>query len=258
MRRRSTPNRRQTRRLPRDADRRGESRTGVSLSNQAYELIKRDITLCLLPPGAEVSETDLTKRYGFGKAPIRAALLKLSQDRLLTSSPRRGYTVAPVTLRDVEEIYQLRSILEPALVKKAVLGADIAPLRALLKRLNYSNAASNPLDFLEAHCELHTAVAKASGNERATRIVATLLSDAARVIHLGEFAPSRSNEALEEDHKVQQQQHEAIVAALGRNDGDLAERLMREHIEHSWMMFKKAAFSSTTLRITRESEAKAA
>ncbi len=255
---RKSPNRRQTKRPPGGARQREQLRAGASLSNQAYEQIKRDITLCLLPPGAEVSETDLTSRYGFGKAPIRAALLKLSQDRLLTSSPRRGYTIAAVTLGDVEEIYELRLMLEPPLAKMAVLGADIASLRDILKRLDYSHGATNPLDFLEAHSEFHTAIARASGNERATRAVATLLSDAARIIHLGEFAPSRSNEALQEDHKVQQQQHEAIVSALAQNDGDLAERLMRQHIEHSWTMFKKAAFSNKSLRITREAEAKAA
>ena len=56
---------------------------GESLGDRAYLAIRRAIITCALPPGTEVSETQLAARFGFGKAPVRAALSRLAQDRLV-------------------------------------------------------------------------------------------------------------------------------------------------------------------------------
>jgi DNA-binding GntR family transcriptional regulator len=217
------------------------------LSDQAYQLIKKDIVQCRLTPGAEISETTLTKMYGFGKAPIRAALLRLSQDNLVSSVPRRGYTVTPITIRNIQELYELRIILEPAAARRATSRCDIPELISLCKRLRYSDGATNKSEFLEAHFEFHVAIAKAAGNERITQLIASLLNDMARIIHFGEFAPGRGTDELDVDHRVQQQQHEAIVESLAAGDADVVEKVMREHIEHSLMMVKEAAFASKSL-----------
>src|SRR3546814_9020930 len=78
------------------------------LSDIAYETIKHDIIRCALAPGEEVTEARLALRLGLGKAPVRAALMRLSQEGLIRALPRRGYLVAPVTLRDVQDIFQFR------------------------------------------------------------------------------------------------------------------------------------------------------
>lgn len=219
------------------------------LSDQAYELIKRDIVQCRLTPGAEISETALTKLYGFGKAPIRVALLRLSQDNLVSSMPRRGYTVTPITIRNVQELYELRIILEPAAARRATSHCDIPELIALCKRLRYSDGANanNTSEYLEAHFAFHVAIARAAGNERITHLIESLLNDMARIIHFGEFAPGRHLEKLDADHRVQEQQHEAIVESLAAGDADVVEKVMQDHIEHSLMMVKEAAFASKSL-----------
>jgi DNA-binding GntR family transcriptional regulator len=217
------------------------------LSDQAYELIKRDIVQCRLTPGAEISETALTKMYGFGKAPIRVALLRLSQDNLVSSMPRRGYTVTPITIRNVQELYELRIILEPAAARRATSRCDIPELMALCKRLRYSDGVNNTSEYLEAHFAFHVAIAKAAGNERITHLIESLLNDMARIIHFGEFAPGRRLEQLDADHRLQEKQHEAIVESLAAGDADVVEKVMRDHIEHSLMMVKEAAFASKSL-----------
>ena len=67
------------------------------LTDEAYDLIKSDVILCRLKPGAEVTEAGLASHYGLGLAPIRSALSRLDQEGLVSTIPRRGYIVAPVS-----------------------------------------------------------------------------------------------------------------------------------------------------------------
>src|SRR3546814_12828763 len=77
-------------------------------SDIAYGTIKHDSIRCALAPVEEVTEARRARRLGLGKAPGRAALMRLSQEGLIRALPRRGYLVAPVTLRDVQDIFQFR------------------------------------------------------------------------------------------------------------------------------------------------------
>ena len=79
-----------------------------ALGDRVYDLIKSDIILCKLVPGEEVTEVRLAERYGFGRAPVRAALSKLEQEGLVSVVPRRGYLVSPITIKAVQEIFDLR------------------------------------------------------------------------------------------------------------------------------------------------------
>src|SRR5260370_16240122 len=89
------------------------------LNSIAFDRIKRDILTCALEPGRQVTEGQLSTRYGLGKAPIRAALLALCQDRFVRAIPRRGYVISPITIRDVQDVTQLRLLLEPSAAQLA-------------------------------------------------------------------------------------------------------------------------------------------
>ena len=218
--------------------------TPLLLREQAYLLIKADIIQCRLKPGSEVSEAILAKRYNFGKAPIRAALSKLSQDGLVVPRSRRGYVVVPITTKYVQETYELRMILEPAAARAAVGNVDIANLRKLCTAIRYPDDPAGTLEFLETHHAFHVAIARMSGNERLAQIVSSLLTDMARLIHLTEFSPDRDTQALILDQELQMEQHMSIVEALSVGDPELAETAVRKHIEHSAKMTREAVFAS--------------
>ena len=99
-------------------ERAGRKATGT-LNDTAYTAIKDDIISCALQPGEDVSEGVLVARYGMGKAPIRNALMRLRQEGLIVSRGRQGNAVSQVTLRDVQEIFQLRLVLEVSAVRLA-------------------------------------------------------------------------------------------------------------------------------------------
>lgn len=97
----------------------------------AYASLKRDILQCVLTPATEVREAELTARTGFGRTPVREALVKLAHEGLIEVRPRQSYRVADVTLTRVREIYELRMLLEPVAVESAVRQATSVQLTSL-------------------------------------------------------------------------------------------------------------------------------
>lgn len=210
------------------------------LSDQAYTAIKRAIINCALPPDAEVSEAQLALRFGFGKAPIRQALSRLSQERLVSAQPRRGYRVAPVTLRDVRELFELRLLVEPKTARLAagrVERSELQRLDAVCQAAVYSPGDRDSAErFLAANREFHLAIARAAGNQRMTALLTQLLEECERLLHIGLALRNRSEEIRDE--------HELLIDALGRGDADAAERIAAEQVEDSHRMVREAILSS--------------
>jgi len=197
-----------------------------SLSDQAHDAIRRDILTARLRPGEAVSEGLLAARLGLGKAPIRAALARLAQEGLVRAQPRRGYTVTPVTLRDVAEVFELRLILEPAAARLAADKADIAALKRLDAVCEAGYRPGEPetaLAFLDANREFHVSVAALSGNRRLADQIGRLLDEMTRMLLLGLFGRDRTGEMAHE--------HRALIEALAAKDGARAETIVREQIE---------------------------
>lgn len=198
---------------------------GHSLTEMAYLVIKRDIVRCELEPGRQVTEEQLAQRYEVGRAAVRAAIKRLYQEQLIQVAPRRGYLVAPITLKHVHDIFELRLLLEPAAANRAAGKVD----GDLLKHLNdLCQARYRPGDhesaaaFLSANTEFHNAIAHASGNTLLSDTITSLLDKVERVHNLSHMLQDRNEEAFHEHHE--------LVEALVDGDGDRAERVMIDQI----------------------------
>jgi DNA-binding GntR family transcriptional regulator len=199
-----------------------------SLARRAYEALKQDILTCELAPGTQIFEGELATHYGTSKTPVREALNLLGQEGLVQVLPRRGYLVAPVTLRDVQEVFQLRLLLEAAAAELAaehITEEGLRQLKALVGvRYTYRDRASYAR-FLRANREFHVAVAEASGNQRLALFVAKLLEDMERILHLGlDLRDSAEEMAVE---------HQELVDALLKGDAELARRVVTEQLQNS-------------------------
>jgi DNA-binding GntR family transcriptional regulator len=189
----------------------------------AHERLRHAIVRLELEPGAPVSEAQLVARFGFSKAAVRAALARLRAERLVLAEPRRGHVIAPLTIRDVGEIYDLRLLLEPPAA--AAAAGRIAPdeLAHLRSRSEPALDLDDPASvdrFMDANRAVHVSVATAGGNRRAALIVARLLDDSerARLVALRAGAGGRGLRARDE--------HRALLDALEAGDGEEAARLM--------------------------------
>ena len=85
----------------------------ISLSEQAYQQIRRMIVRLDLAPGAVVREDELQRQLGIGRTPIREALQRLVRDQFVTVMPRRGMFVSRIDVAELSMLYETRAILEP-------------------------------------------------------------------------------------------------------------------------------------------------
>ena len=91
-----------------------------SLRQKVYEDIMQEIVTCKLPPGATISELQFVERFQVSKTPIREALTALQKDGLVHYTPNRGFMVAPISIRDVQEIFEARIFFETTLFHLAL------------------------------------------------------------------------------------------------------------------------------------------
>src|SRR3954462_2533940 len=107
---------------------------GATSGAAAYERLRTAIVALELGPRTGGSEARLVAGFGFSRAAVRAALARLRAEGLVVAEPRRGHVIAPLTLRDVLEIYDLRLLLEPPGAEAAagqIARDELARLRKL-------------------------------------------------------------------------------------------------------------------------------
>jgi len=194
--------------------------------NQAYELLRREIISCRILPGSRFTEAELMDRFELGKATCRIALQRLIQGGFVSSMPRHGYKVTPVTVKDVDEVFTLRVALEPI----AARGAAGRVNRSHLERLEKACRVRTPADvgnqidfFLEANRSFHMAIADAAGNKRLSKTLSGLLDEMTRLVALG-FGVQRVRPNIENDHNL-------LIEHLAAGDANAAEIVARRHVE---------------------------
>lgn len=190
-----------------------------SLGDRAYQAIKEAITRCELQPTELVAEAGLAERFRLGKAPIRAALIRLSHEGLVMPIARRGHQVSPITIKHVHDTFELRILLETEGALLAAGSVDADYLRKLDADCSAGYDRAQLLDvarYLQVNKQIHAAITSASGNERLAAVHHDLLDDMERIFH---YALRLGDESLEIKHD-----HEVIIDALVRPDGREAAR----------------------------------
>lgn len=189
----------------------------VLLREQVYEGVKDAIVSGALRPGDIINEAQLAKDYGISRTPVREALCLLSFQGLLQPLPRTGYIVSPLTVRDIQEAYHLRLLLEVEAIGLAVERITEEEIRQL-ERL--ADGRTGP-EMRIVNREFHSLIADASGSGRLARLIRQLLDEMDRMLYLDPHisAPTGPYE------------HTDMVDALRRRDKKTAQQAMRRHIE---------------------------
>lgn len=116
------------------------------LRDQAFERLRDAIITGHFAPGARLIERDLCEKMSVSRTSIREVLRRLEAEKLIHVEPRRGPVVARVTRKQVAEIYEVRALLEAALVRRFALEAsteDIAALRRIYEDLRIAREAAD-------------------------------------------------------------------------------------------------------------------
>ncbi|HEX7390545.1 MAG TPA: GntR family transcriptional regulator [Acidiphilium sp.] len=224
--------------------RQGQDKVRVSRrqSDVAFEALHRAIVRCEIAPGSVITEAELSAQFGVGRAAARAAVDRLSLLGLLQPVHRQGYRIKPITLRDLNDLFQLREIVETACVKLAVGrvdGVDLGRLDRLCRADYQPGDRESEAVFLQRNSEFHLSVAAATGNDRLVSVLGQTLAELERMFHFGLCLRNRGNEMHSE--------HQALIDALSAGDIATAEAVTVSQIRASRAMILDAMLSSTSL-----------
>jgi DNA-binding GntR family transcriptional regulator len=155
----------------------GELET-YSLVQLAVVRLSREILSGQIDPGERLVEEQLTRRLGISRAPVREALRLLAQQGLVEHVPRRGVRVATLSPRDVEELYEVRDLVEREAVRKAFAGGghvDLTGLRAALQVMRTATATGDRPVIADAHRRFHVALVELGGNRQLSAVYESVL-----------------------------------------------------------------------------------
>ena len=199
-----------------------------TIADQAYQAILMDILACKLDPGSQIAQSALMEKYDFGVTPVREALKRLEFEGFVRTIPRYGYIITPVTVKDVEDIYEMRAILEKASVRLAVQRASEYQINELSKfaELTYVYKDTESYQqFLEKNNIFHYSIAVAGGNLKLAETLLNLLNQMIRIFNLGLDLRDSAEEMRTE--------HVALIKSIQSRDSSLAERIVIDQINHS-------------------------
>jgi DNA-binding GntR family transcriptional regulator len=177
-----------------------------------------------LRPGQRVNQEDLAAQLGLSVAPVREALRVLESEGQLTYLPRRGYFVTELRFADLQEIYELRAILEERAARRALPALDDDALQRIVEAAQDCVDAAEAGDVageLAANRRFHFAILAAPEQPHAMRVIRLLWdsTEAYRAMYYNSPAERHASVAA----------HERILEALRAHDAD---RLVAELSAH--------------------------
>lgn len=200
----------------------------VSLREQAAEVIRAGIISGELEAGEIYSATVLAERLGVSPTPVREAMLDLASADLVEAVRNRGFRILTPEERDLDEITELRKMLEVPAMRQVVERAGDEQLAALEDVIADIDQAAQQRDlaaFLVADRRFHLGMLELTGNGRLVRLVGQL-RDQTRLVGLRHLAESGRLAASASEHGD-------VLAALRARNAEHAEELMRVHLEHT-------------------------
>ncbi|MCZ4590524.1 GntR family transcriptional regulator (plasmid) [Rhodococcus opacus] len=197
---------------------------GTSLMDRAYRRLKREIIELERPPGDQFTEQHVATAWGLSKTPVREALARLHRDGLVHPVPRAGYIVSAVTLGDVADLCDMRTLLQgEAAALTAAKGLSVAERERLVELCvddGYGQLGGPHLDErLRSNYEFETIIANGGGNDRLAESIAEVFDEIERIVRLAvRLSPGMPPFRIEERQAIVdaivEQKPEAARAAM--------------------------------------------
>lgn len=204
-----------------------------SPADLAYERIKQGILALRYPPGGKLSEVRLAAELQLGRSPIRSALGRLAGENWVKVFPQSGTFVREVDPLEVEELAELRLLLETHTTRIAAIHISVAELELLRREfdaLKSKGAEDHITDFWDLDDHFHSSIYRVAGNRRIEEILRNLKDQIRWVRAATATLPGRVTESLLEMDRV--------LDAMEARDPDAAAEAMSRHIGNIATSFK--------------------
>ncbi len=197
----------------------------VTIRKRVYHYIREKILTGVFAPGERLVETRIAGDIGTSRTPIREALHNLEMEKLVKSIPRVGYVVEKMSVEDLQQICELREVIEGLAARRALAKAHrklVADLTRNVARQEQEIEKGNFDAYIELDTQFHEIIASLSGSERILELVQTLRR---HMLRYGLKATRFIDTAFRSKDG-----HIRILRAIEESDGDAVAREIGEHL----------------------------
>lgn len=192
------------------------------------ENIRQAIIDGTFSPGERLMEIQLADEMGVSRTPVREAIRKLELEGFVVMIPRHGTYVADISIRDITEIYEIRTcldVLSAGLAAERITDEELEALNRLLVEIGQYIAENDMEKIVEADTAFHDILYQASRNERLRSIINNLREQLTGIRGRSMSYPGRLVETMDE--------HRALVDSIAARDVERAQNAARVHIENA-------------------------
>jgi len=206
-------------------------------SDRAYAQIRSMILSGELPAGAQLGEIQLADRCGVSRTPVREALRRLEAEAFVRRTESQRSFVADWSLHDVADAFDLRGMLEAHAARLAatrLTAGDLEVLRHWNDRLNQAISVHQPdiAAFLEANRQFHAIITEAAASPRLSNMLAGVTEQPVVLRTARNYDIDNLRRSWRE--------HDELLAAFSRADGDWAHAVMIGHIRRAFHIYAEA------------------
>lgn len=199
-----------------------------NLREQVYDIIKNMIVHREIAPGEKINEEQIAKQTGVSRTPIREALCRLDNEKIIEMIPRKGAFVIRQSEETVREVLEIREVLEGLVTRLATIHMDkkttLGKLEKCLEKISgVPDEDRFLMKYTQADVQFHSILLKACQNRMLQDMMATINTHL-QIIRLRTVVlPGRAKKTVQE--------HCEIFEFIQKRDGSKAEMMMRKHIE---------------------------
>lgn len=217
---------------------RSSRKAAVSATEKAYQAIRREILNNELRAGEPVPVERFVRTLRLSRTPVREAVLRLEREGLIDIRPRMGTFVSHLDIRRIRDMYDLRRLLEGHAAKLAVSHVPAQTLHELRKELAAYPVSGPRVDYKgmsESGKKVHALILDYCGNEALAEMMRSMQDHFARFRSVSLEIPAK----VISSHK----EHLGILAAMEARDGQRAEMLIHEHLDHAARLLLESLLS---------------
>ena len=217
--------------------------TSQALYMQVADRLREQIYQRELAPGDAIDEMALCERFGISRTPLREALKVLDSEGLIELIPRRGSFVRRMDVEELNELFPVMVVLEGLCAREAVencAAEDLQQLENMHEKLEHFASQGDVDGYYEQNFVFHQAIQDLSGNKWLQRVIGDLRKVLRLARHMQLTIPGRLDMSLNE--------HRQIMQAFIKNDPDMADQNMQNHLKQQWFSLVDKNESNTRVK----------
>ncbi|ALK32572.1 GntR family transcriptional regulator [Burkholderia plantarii] len=200
----------------------------MTRAEAAADELRRRILAGDIAEGTQLKQDALAAEFGISRIPLREALVQLESEGLVRILPHKGAIVAEFSIDEITELFELRALLEPMLLRKSVphlVADDFAAIQQVLDAFSDELHANAPARWGELNTQLHQLLLSRANQPRTASIVHSLLQQTDRHTRVQLSLTAQSADRAEREHAE-------LVELCRQRDAERAAALLKAHIEH--------------------------